>query len=302
MNRASRRWHGLELRHLRTLVAVAESGSFSGAAALLGYVQSSVSYNVTALEESVGLPLVDRRRGGSAATLSPAGQALLGYARRILAEVERAEESLSDAGPTRLVVATTPDVAPLVLSDLHAAASESARAVHCLELSPGEARRALARDDLLGVFEPLDDSRLAYRPLARDRFVFVEQAQRRRRLGPVGPAELAGRGLVLHSARSAAHLRALDLQGIPVRVEALADSDASTLVLVARGAGCALVPELALGRGHPLHVRPLGPGVGPAARVVAAAWRRGRELTPAESELVDRLAARLTAPSRLHVA
>ena len=46
-------WAGwkMELRNLRTLVAIAEFGSFSAAAEELGYTQSTVTMQIKALEE-----------------------------------------------------------------------------------------------------------------------------------------------------------------------------------------------------------------------------------------------------------
>jgi DNA-binding transcriptional LysR family regulator len=70
----------------------------------------------------------------------------------------------------------------------------------------------------------------------------------------------------------------------------VADTDATTIELVAAGLGCALVPELAL-RGHEarVHVRELTADIQLPPRVVALAWARGRELGADEQALVERL-------------
>jgi DNA-binding transcriptional LysR family regulator len=50
----------LTLDQLRIVIAVAETGSFSGAARRLGRVQSAVSQSVQSLEATLGIPLFDR--------------------------------------------------------------------------------------------------------------------------------------------------------------------------------------------------------------------------------------------------
>ena len=50
----------MDLRNLRTLVRIAELGSFSAAAEDLGYTQSTVTMQIKALEEELGAPLFDR--------------------------------------------------------------------------------------------------------------------------------------------------------------------------------------------------------------------------------------------------
>jgi DNA-binding transcriptional LysR family regulator len=72
----------LELRHLRVFVAVVETGAHTGAARSLGISQSTVSETLSALERTLGTSLFRKAAKGS--RLTPAGEALLPYATRIL--------------------------------------------------------------------------------------------------------------------------------------------------------------------------------------------------------------------------
>ena len=72
-----------ELRQLRTFQAVAARQSVTRAATALGYAQSSVTAQIKALEEDLGVPLFDRI--GRRVQLTKAGQAMAGYTDRILA-------------------------------------------------------------------------------------------------------------------------------------------------------------------------------------------------------------------------
>lgn len=64
---------------LESLVAVAEEGSFLGAARRLGLTQSAVSQRLHALENQAGTILLVRSRP---ARLTPAGEVMVRHARR----------------------------------------------------------------------------------------------------------------------------------------------------------------------------------------------------------------------------
>jgi DNA-binding transcriptional LysR family regulator len=82
----------MDLRRLEVFVKVAELGSFSRAAEALFLTQPTVSEHVRALEEDLGVQLLDRLGRGAAPT--PAGQLLLGYARRILVLTREARQAV----------------------------------------------------------------------------------------------------------------------------------------------------------------------------------------------------------------
>src|SRR3954454_2032478 len=82
----------LELRHLRSFVAVAEELHFGRAAARLHIAQPALSQQIQRLEAIVGSRLLARTSRSVA--LTPAGEALLARARVLLAQ---AEESLDEA-------------------------------------------------------------------------------------------------------------------------------------------------------------------------------------------------------------
>ena len=73
-------WPGVELRLLVALEGVGSTGSFSRAAAQLGYTQSAVSGQISALERAVGARLVDRVRGARSVCLTPEGVVLYRHA------------------------------------------------------------------------------------------------------------------------------------------------------------------------------------------------------------------------------
>ncbi len=82
----------IDLRRLEVFAKVAELGSFSRAAEALYLTQPTISEHVRALEEEVGVQLLDRLGRGAIPT--PAGQLLLGYARRILGLTAEARQAL----------------------------------------------------------------------------------------------------------------------------------------------------------------------------------------------------------------
>ncbi|MDN2502603.1 LysR family transcriptional regulator, partial [Nocardia nova] len=79
---------------LRVLAEVAERGSFTAAAAALGYTQSGISRQAVALEREAGKPLFERHRTG--VHLTPAGLTLLRHARVVLDALEAARRDLDD--------------------------------------------------------------------------------------------------------------------------------------------------------------------------------------------------------------
>jgi len=98
------------LQQLAYFVALAEVRSFTGAADVLRVAQPTLSRQFKALEDELGAPLVQRTRG--AATLTPAGEAVLPHARAIGSEVEKVRQlaqtfSTSREGPLRVVADPT---------------------------------------------------------------------------------------------------------------------------------------------------------------------------------------------------
>lgn len=76
----------VDLRHLRCLVAIADHGSFTDAAAELGVSQPAVSRGLAALEDELGVRLL--RRTSRQVVLTAVGERVLLRARRLLADVE----------------------------------------------------------------------------------------------------------------------------------------------------------------------------------------------------------------------
>ena len=96
----------MEIRDLRSLVAVARTGSFTQAAKDLGYTQSAVSQHIANLERSVGRTLLTRRP----VRLTEVGERLAEHAAHVVLrlDVATSELALVDGASAEVRVAMTP--------------------------------------------------------------------------------------------------------------------------------------------------------------------------------------------------
>lgn len=97
----------LELRHLRTLAAIRDTGNLTRAAERLFLTQSALSHQLRLLEEHFGLPLVTRK--SAPLKLTPAGDRLALLADAILPQVATTERAIAklregEAGQLRIAV------------------------------------------------------------------------------------------------------------------------------------------------------------------------------------------------------
>src|SRR6476659_1405492 len=124
----------IELRHLRYFVALADAGSFTHAAERVFIAQPTLSQQIRRLEETVGTPLLQRRREGL--RLTPAGAVLLDASRSVLSlvdhEVNRTRQA-AGLGRQRLRVVVPPRL-PDALAVEVASALRSAAAAADVDL------------------------------------------------------------------------------------------------------------------------------------------------------------------------
>src|SRR6478736_3348512 len=135
----------MDVRQLSYVVAVADHGGFTSAAAALGVSQPSLSQGVRALENEVGTELFVR--AGRTVHLTPAGEAILGLARQAVRDLDTARAAVDavrglEAG--RLDLVTLPTLA----SDPIAELIGGFRRLH-----PGVLVRMLEPDDASAVAE-----------------------------------------------------------------------------------------------------------------------------------------------------
>jgi len=86
----------MEIRQLKTFWTLASTRSFSRTAEVLNYVPSTVTMQIKALEEELGVKLLDRL--GKTVVLTDAGEQLLPYANKILNDIEEARYVSSQSG------------------------------------------------------------------------------------------------------------------------------------------------------------------------------------------------------------
>ncbi|MBW7453491.1 LysR family transcriptional regulator [Paenibacillus sepulcri] len=103
----------MEFTYLKTFREVAKWGSYTRAAEVLGYAQSSITMQVQKLEETYGTVLVERF--GRNMKLTIAGEALLLYVNDILRLHEESKEVVSQQSRGTLSIGTIETLAAYVL-------------------------------------------------------------------------------------------------------------------------------------------------------------------------------------------
>jgi DNA-binding transcriptional LysR family regulator len=291
--------NGVELRHLRALVAIADTCSFARAGERLGYAQSAVSQQIGALERTLGVQLVERPGGPRAVSLSEAGAILVEHARAILARVGAAGDDLEalaagEAGTVR--VGTFQSAGARLLPAILYAFREKHPGV-TVELveshSDSEllARVAAGELDCCFAAEPLDSPELYERELlAADPYVLVvppDSPLVERRSARL--ADLAGHDLVAwQNCRCWDQLeRQLRAEGVDPIVVFRTDDNLTLQRLAGASLGHAIMTELCVEHGAGAGPAVLVPMPEVPPRMVGVFWRRQRRPSPALQAFVD---------------
>lgn len=251
----------VEIRHLRYFIAVAEEMHFGRAAERLHMAQSPLSHQIRQLENRLGVTLLERDH--HVVGLTDAGTALLEEARTVLAALERAVERTRRAGSGevgRIAVGYVPEMTAEVLP--RSLRTHRQRfpdvAIDLCQGMTGEILEALSerRLDVGFVRTPgtLDD--LHYEELVREDLFVARPDSLVPAPGPVELSGLAADTVIVPAFQTARGLRediegAFSAAGLTLRSVREATSPTAMLLLVAAGAGVALVPA-SVARSFPL--------------------------------------------------
>ena len=290
----------MNLNQLETFIHVAEHGSFSKAALVLGVAQPSLSRQVRALEVELREPLLLRH--GRGVQLTESGRQLLDHCRGILHLVTQAKEDLAarrDEPVGHISIAMTPTLARLhTLPLIRAFRKEMPKArpafiegfsAHITEwLTSGRADIGLVHNP-----EPLPS--LDIKPL-RDGRLFLVSLATDAPDGPVPLRQLARYPLVMpergHIFRKLAESAAA-MAGVQLRIEWEVSSIPVILDLVAAGMGHAALGEdaiLPIQHLKRLAVTPIvQPGIKFTLCLVTPAQRRATPLRQRTAELLEKL-------------
>mgnify|MGYP003583297423 FL=1 len=293
----------LDLTSLRLFVAVCETRNIARAAEQQAIVGSAISKRLAALEDTVGTPLLVRRRHGVAPT--PAGETLLEHARALLARAAQIERDMAGyaagvRGHVR-VMATQSAIAESLADDVAAflkAPGHQHIRIDMEEAVSTQVLRAVREGSAsLGICWDAADLRgLHHWPWRGDRLAVVmppgHALARRKRLALADTLPYEQVSLPPESAVQVMLQRAAALAGQPIRYRVVAATfDAALRVVRSRLAIAILPAELSApyAEAFELRVTPLTDAW--AQRRFAIACRDPEALTPAARLLVEHLVA-----------
>lgn len=281
----------MTLQQLSYFVAVADVRSFTRAADSVGVAQPTLSRQLRALEDELGSPLIDRG-GRDGPVLTPAGEAVLPLARRMLADMETARTAVADIVGLRrgrVRVGATPSLCIGVLADVlrvfHSTYPDIG--LELVESGSQPLVRSLVRGeiDVAMVIVPAGgvDPALHATPLLRERLSVASPSSGRSPAsrGSMSMQELARRPLVVP--REGYDVRQTTLEafadaGVTPRFAVQGGEMDAVLRMVEAGTGVAVVPDLVFAGRPRLRRTVLTP---PLYRTVALAQRA--DLVPTQA-------------------
>ena len=278
----------VDLKHLRTLVAVVEEGTFGRAAQRLAYTQSAVSQQVAALERSVGGALFDRPGGPRAARLTPLGELVLERGTRLLRGAQDLDQAIERfrAGPGRIDIGTFQSVSTVILPSLVSRLLDEHPDCE-VRLSEGEPEDPRTGDLDLLFYDGVVDDDVESVKLLDDAYVVVARPGDLPD-GPVAVRDLDRRAMVAWPATCDQPRleRVLREGGARPRIVFRSASNEALLAMVRTGLGWAVLPRLAVAAGHDhdLQVHPLEPA---SYREIHLHWSRRRVLSPLAARAVE---------------
>jgi DNA-binding transcriptional LysR family regulator len=281
----------MELRHLRTIAAVARHRSFTKAAEELYLAQSAISQQIRRLESELGVEVF--RRTSRSVELTAEGRVILGYAQRVLAEVDGLHSELEELtgllrGQLRIggVYPTGPYDLFGMLADFRAA--HPGVAIHMVEDTQDDVLAALRADEFDCAFTAINPDTLGNEFAAT--LLWEEEIVVALPVGhplcarrQVTFEELAAEDLIAYRENSALRRRlerTMAERGLEPRNAFVCTEMGAVRGLASKGLGVAVIPRsVAEQPGPPIELRPIGPER--LTWPVALVWRAARRQTPA---------------------
>jgi len=297
--------NGLGLRELQAVLAVAELGSFRRAAAALGYTQSALSHQVSALEAALEQPLFHRPGGRAPVRLTPAGEAVCRRARRALSEIEAVAADAEQAARGEIVrvrVGVTQTTAAEIMPAALRAFRDDYPGVEVVLIAADDAdtsRAALHRGDLDLAFsyDPAADENVEAIAVMEDPWVILTRRDSPIvSLGHPGFEVLDQRELVAWTRRWPAQAELEDAwarRGIAPKIVYRTDDNLALQRLVAAGLGHACIGRVAASRAVDPSLTWLEPDESPPPRTIALCYPRHRPVTATARSLISAIRAQV---------
>ncbi len=281
----------MELRHLRTIVAVAHHRSFTKAAEELFLAQSAISQQLSRLEAEIGIQIF--RRSSRSVELTEEGKVILAHAKRVLAEFDDMQGEMEALTGVMRGTVRIGGIYPFGPYDLYGVLAEYRErypgvAIHMVEDTQDEMLTMLRSDELDCAFASVDPdtigSEFAGTLLWEEEFVVIASPEHEfAEQSDVTWEEVIEQDLIAYRENSALRRRfetTIGRRGMEPHNAFVCTEMSAVRALAATGLGVAVLPRsIAELPGPAVVLRPFRPD--PVTWPIALVWRTDRRQPPA---------------------